>query len=222
MTVKLDQEKVWKLIAIVEIFIAATVIVLNLFLPTLVILGIMAISLLIRKEKIQTLGFKKSNNWLKMMTTILILVIIWTLLQLSLFMPVLNHLTGTTQDLSAFENLKGNLTALLFFLVLTWTLAAFGEEIVYRGYLQTIIGGLFEDTRIAIIFAVGISSVLFGLAHTEQGTIGVVITFMDAIFFSLIKLYYDNNLWAAIIAHGTSNTIGLLWFFFFAPIYGFW
>jgi membrane protease YdiL (CAAX protease family) len=137
-------------------------------------------------------------------------------------MPVLNHLTGTTQDLSAFENLKGDLTALLFFLALTWTLAAFGEEIVYRGYLQTIIRGLFEDTRIAVIFAVGISSVLFGLAHTEQGTIGVIITFMDAIFFSLIKLYYDNNLWAAIIAHGTSNTIGLLWFFFFGPVYGFW
>jgi membrane protease YdiL (CAAX protease family) len=57
-------------------------------------------------------------------------------MHLALFIPVLNHLTGTTQDLSAFENLKGNFGNLLFFLVLTWTLAAFGEEIVYRGYLQ--------------------------------------------------------------------------------------
>ncbi|AFV22802.1 hypothetical protein Mpsy_0591 [Methanolobus psychrophilus R15] len=210
------------MISIVELLIAFTVIVLDMFLSTIVILGIMVISLLIRKEKLQTLGFKKSNDLLKMIITILLLVIIWTLFQLSIFMPLLNHLTGTTQDLSSFENLKGNFNALLFFLVLTWTLAAFGEEIVYRGYLQKIIQGLFEDTRVGVIFAVGLSSVLFGLAHTEQGTTGVIITFLDAIFFSMIKLYHDNSLWAPIIAHGTINTIGLLWFFFFGPIYGFW
>jgi membrane protease YdiL (CAAX protease family) len=67
-----------------------------------------------------------------------------------------------------------------------------------------------------------ISSLLFGLAHTEQGTIGVILTFLDAIFFSLIKMHYDNNLWAAIIAHGASNTIGLVGFFFLGPMYGLW
>ncbi len=111
---------------------------------------------------------------------------------------------------------------MLFFLALTWTLAAFGEEIVYRGYLQKRIRDLFGDTRIGIILAVGISSLLFGLAHTEQGTIGVILTFLDAIFFSLIKMHYDNNLWAAIIAHGASNTIGLVGFFFLGPMYGLW
>lgn len=137
-------------------------------------------------------------------------------------MPVLNHLTGTTQDLSAFKNLKGNFNQLLFFLVLTWTLAAFGEEIVYRGYLQKRILDLFGDTRTGIILAVGISSLLFGLAHTEQGTIAVGLTFLDATFFSLIKIHYDNNLWAAIFAHGASNTIGLVEFFLFRPVYGLW
>ncbi|HML26271.1 MAG TPA: CPBP family intramembrane metalloprotease, partial [Methanomethylovorans sp.] len=194
----------------------------DLFIPTIIILGIIAVSLLIRKEKLQTLGFRKNISWLNMMMTILLLVVIWTLLHLSVFMPVLNHLTGTTQDLSAFENLKGNFNQLLFFLVLTWTLAAFGEEIVYRGYLQKRILDLFGDTRTGIILAVGISSLLFGLAHTEQGTIGVILTFLDAIFFSLIKIHYDNNLWAAIFAHGTSNTIGLVGFFVFGPVYGLW
>ncbi|MGD9780412.1 CPBP family intramembrane glutamic endopeptidase [Methanomethylovorans sp.] len=218
----MDREKVWKLISIVELLIAGTVIVLDLFIPTIIILGIIAVSLLIRKEKLQTLGFRKNISWLNMMMTILVLVVIWTLLHLSVFMPVLNHLTGTTQDLSAFENLKGNFNQLLFFLLLTWTLAAFGEEIVYRGYLQKRILDLFGDTRTGIILAVGISSLLFGLAHTEQGTIGVILTFLDAIFFSLIKIHYDNNLWAAIFAHGTSNTIGLVGFFVFGPVYGLW
>ena len=218
----MDRENVWKLISIVELLIAGTLIVLDLFIPTIIILGIIAVSLLIRKEKLQTLGFRKNSSWLNMMMTILVLVIIWTLLHLSVFMPVLNHLTGTTQDLSAFENLKGNFNQLLFFLVLTWTLAAFGEEIVYRGYLQKRILDLLGDTRTGIILAVGISSLLFGLAHTEQGTIGVILTFLDAIFFSLIKIHYDNNLWAAIFAHGTSNTIGLVGFFVFGPVYGLW
>jgi hypothetical protein len=118
----MDRENVWKLISIVELLIAGTVIVLDLFIPTIIILGIIAVSLLIRKEKLQTLGFRKNISWLNMMMTILVLVIIWTLLHLSVFMPVLNHLTGTTQDLSAFENLKGNFNQLLFFLVLTWHL----------------------------------------------------------------------------------------------------
>lgn len=218
----MDRENVWKLISIVELIVAATVIIMDLFIPTIIILGIIAVSLLIRKEKLQTLGFRKNISWLNMMMTILLLVVIWTLLHLSVFMPVLNHLTGTTQDLSAFENLKGNFNQLLFFLVLTWTLAAFGEEIVYRGYLQKRILDLFGDTRTGIILAVGISSLLFGLAHTEQGTIGVILTFLDAIFFSLIKIHYDNNLWAAIFAHGTSNTIGLVGFFVFGPVYGLW
>jgi len=219
---KLDGENVWKLISIVELLIAGTVIALDLFIPTIIILGIIAVSFLIRKEKLQTLGFRKDSSWLNMMMTILVLVVIWTLLHLSVFMPVLNHLTGTTQDLSAFENLKGNFDQLLFFLVLTWTLASFGEEIVYRGYLQKRILDVFGNTRAGVILAVGISSLLFGIAHTEQGTIGVILTFLDAIFFSLIKIHYDNNLWAAIFAHGTSNTIGLIGVFFLGPMYGLW
>jgi membrane protease YdiL (CAAX protease family) len=194
---------------------------LDLFIPTIIILGIMVISLLIRKEKISSLGFKKTENALKMAMNVLLLVIVWTFLQLALFMPVLNHLTGTTQDLSAFENLKGNMGNLLFFLILTWTLAAFGEEIVYRGYLQKRIYDMFENPRAAIFSGIAVSSLLFGLAHTEQGLIGVTVTTLDAIFFSLLKLKYD-NIWAPVLAHGFSNTIGLTAFFFVGPIYGLW
>lgn len=157
-----------------------------------------------------------------MATTIFLLTVVWTFMHLALFMPVLNHFTGTTQDLSAFENLKGNFGNLLFFLVLTWTLAAFGEEIVYRGYLQKRVCDLLENSKVGIFSGVAISSLLFGIAHTEQGIIGVIITFLDAIFFSLLKLKYENNLWASVLAHGFSNTIGLTAFFFVGPMYGFW
>ena len=137
-------------------------------------------------------------------------------------MPVLNHLTNTTQDISAYENLQGNLGQLLFFLLLTWTLAAFGEEIVYRGYLQRRIGDVLGENSVGILVSIGVSSILFGMAHTEQGVIGVIVTTLDAIFFSALKRKYDNNLWAPILAHGISNTIGLVAFFLVGPITGFW
>ncbi len=47
--------------------------------------------------------------------------------------PLFDWLTGSTQDLSQFENLPGNAAFLIVMLLLNWTLAAFGEEIVYRG-----------------------------------------------------------------------------------------
>ncbi len=212
----------WRTISLIEFITAALVIIFDLFVPTIVILGIAAISLLVRKEKLSALGFKKPENAFRMTINIFLLVIVWTFLHLALFMPVLNHLTGTTQDLSAFENLKGNFGNLLLFLVLTWTLAAFGEEIVYRGYLQRRMCDLFENPWIGVFLGIILSSFLFGLAHTEQGIIGVVLTTLDAIFFSLLKLKYENNLWASVIAHGFSNTIGLIAFFFVGPIYGLW
>ncbi len=218
----MNTNNLWKIIAIVEIIIAAFVIILDLFIPTIVILGIAIISLLVRRESLSALGFKKNAKFLKMALTILVFVVGWQLLELSLVMPLLNHLTGTTQDLSAFENLKGNIGELFIFLALTWTLAAFGEEIVYRGYLQARLSEIFGPGNIGLYLAIGISSILFGIAHTEQGIIGIVLTTLDALFFSWLKRRYDNNLWAAILAHGLSNTIGLVAFFFAGPIYGLW
>jgi uncharacterized protein len=42
------------------------------------------------------------------------------------------------------------------------------------------------------------------------------------VFFSWLKLKFDGNLWAAILAHGFYNSIGVIVFFFTGPIYGLW
>jgi len=218
----MNTKHLWKIIAVIEIILAAVVIILDLFIPTIIILGMIVISLLIRRENMTALGFKKSKNALQMIGMVLFSVIIWQLIQIGLTMPILNHLTGTTQDLSAFADLKGNLSQLSLYLILTWTLAAFGEEMVYRGYLQKRLSAVFGENTIGLILTIGISSLLFGVAHTEQGIIGVVVTTLDALFFSWLKMKYENNLWAAILAHGFSNSIGLIVFYFTGPIYGLW
>ena len=212
----------WTVLAIIEVVLATIVIALDVVVPTFVILALVAVSLAIRREPLSTLGFKKDHHPMRMAARVLAMVVVWSLLQLAVFMPLMNHLTGDRQDLAQFDDIRGNVGLLLGFVVLSWTLAAFGEEIVYRGYLQTRVADVLASPRLGMVMGIAISSILFGLAHTEQGLIGVVVTFLDALFFSAMKLWQRNNLWASVLAHGFNNTIGLIAFFLVGPIYGFW
>src|SRR5215207_5012277 len=85
-------------------------------------------------------------------------------------MPILNRINGEHQDLS--HGAPEGLGALLIFLAVPWTLAAVGEEIVYRGYLPLRISDMFGANTVGILAAVVLSSVLFGLAHTERARLG--------------------------------------------------
>ncbi len=144
-----------------------------------------------------------------------------TLLTLAVLMPVAEHLTGRRQDVSQFAAVHGNVSLLLFLLLMSWTLAALGEEIAYRGYLQTRIRDILPSGRSGLVTAVVLSSVVFGLAHSEQGLVGVLLTTVDAIFFSVLRYRY-RTLWAAILAHGFNNSIGMMAYFIAGPIYGLW
>lgn len=218
----MENKTLWKIITLVELVVAAVVILLDLFIPTLVILGMIFVSLLIRREHIRSLGFKRPQSWSRMVSFAFIGVVFLQLFDVGVVLPIMNRLTGSTIDYSGFANLKDNLGQLVLLLLLSWTLAALGEEIVYRGYIQKLLTNLFGSNLPGTLLMVGISSLLFGFAHTEQGIIGVVVTTVDALFFSWLKLKFGNNLWAAILAHGFYNSIGVLVFYFTGPIYGLW
>jgi membrane protease YdiL (CAAX protease family) len=80
---------------------------------------------------------------------------------------------------------------------------------------------VFGANTAGILTAVVLSSALFGLAHTEQGPIGIILTFLDALFFSFLRWRFK-NLWAAVLGHGFNNTIGLVSFYLVGPMYGLW
>ncbi len=134
----------------------------------------------------------------------------------------MNRLTGTVIDTSAYATLKGNIGQLAVLLAFSWTLAALGEEIAFRGYIQKLLTSLFGINLPGVWLNVILSSLLFGLLHTEQGIIGVVIATLGGLVFSWLKYKYDNNLWAAILGHGFYNSIGVIVFFFTGPITGLW
>lgn len=61
----------------------------------------------------------------------------------------------------------------------------------------------------------------FGLIHTEQGIVGVLVTTIDAVFFSVLRLR-QGTVWAAVLAHGFNNTIGLTAYYLAGPFYAPW
>lgn len=212
----------WKVITIVELAAIVATILFDLFLPTLVLLGLMLISLLARREHISVMGFKRPQSWLGMAGFAFVIALLMQLFDIGVVMPIMNRLTGETIDYSGFASLQGNPGQLLTILALSWTLAAIGEELAYRGYLQRTLGHLFGSSTAGVLLTMAVSSVLFGLAHTEQGLIGVVVTTIDALVFSWLKRRFDDNLWAPILAHGFYNSIGVITFYFTGPIYGLW
>lgn len=215
----IKSKRVLKVLALCEIAAVLLAILFDLLIPAVVILLLAGLSLLLRKEKPSSLGFHKFD-W-RLPLYVLAWAILWTLADVGLFMPLLNRLTGTVQDVSTFTSLQGNIAQLVFFVIMSWTLAAFVEETAFRGFLITRVAGLLKSETAGYVVAAIVSSALFGLIHTEQGIVGVVVSMLDAAFYCFLKWKYK-NLWAAIFAHGFINTIGMVAFFFAGPISGLW
>lgn len=126
----------------------------------------------------------------------------------TVIVPTAVWLAGVPPDLSALVE-PGDTHALWIWLGQAWTLAAFGEEMVFRGYLIRRVGDLAGDTPTGRAIALVTSSVLFGLAHAYQGWSGVIAT--GAIGGILAVLYFSSgrNPWAVIASHAIVNTVAL-------------
>jgi membrane protease YdiL (CAAX protease family) len=122
--------------------------------------------------------------------------------------------TGELPDVSVFRPLVGDEGQLLFWLAVSWTLAAFMEEMVFRGWLLARIAELSRSAPSRwIIGALG-SSVVFGVVHVYQGASGMIATGLAGFVFACVYLAAGRNLWATIIAHGVMDTVGFVMIYF--------
>src|SRR5438094_791081 len=128
--------------------------------------------------------------------------------------PLLVRWLGKQPDLEVFRALTGNLKLTLIFLALTWTLAAFGEEMVYRGYLMNRVADLLNRTRRAWIVSLFAVHIGFGLAHAYQGLTGIIDEGLMGLLLGLIYLRTGRNLAVPIIAHGIGDSIDFVLIFF--------
>jgi hypothetical protein len=175
--------------------------------PYLFLLG--WISLRLRRIQWNQIGFTRYRTWAR---TILIGIACGVGLELfDLFgkQPLLTRLLGKPPDLSNFAAVRGNLKFALVMIALLWILAAFGEELVYRGYLMNRVADLGRGTRIAWIVSILLVSGLFGFAHYAQGLTGIIEEGSDGLILGLIYLACRRNLAVPIVAHGVCDTIDI-------------
>lgn len=121
---------------------------------------------------------------------------------------------GLAPDVSRLDFIKGNLPALVIMLAVSWTTAAFGEEIVFRGFLLNRAAGLDVDIRDWVLVVILGQSILFGLAHAYQGIGGVIVTGVLGLALGVLTVLAQGDLWPAIIVHGLINTVSLTAIYF--------
>ena len=121
---------------------------------------------------------------------------------------------GVEPNYSELKDIRGNLTLLFIFLGLSWTLAAFGEEICFRGFLMNKLAKVFGEGRVGWVAALLLSSVLFGWGHTEQGVSGWIQEGLSGLILGILFLSAKRNLVVPIVAHGVSNTLAFVLIYF--------
>ena len=117
-------------------------------------------------------------------------------------------------DYSRFSVVHGNGKLLLIWLLFIWTIVAFGEEIIGRGFILTRLLVVFERTFNPPFLAIAVSAMIFGSVHFYQGVAGVVDNTCTGIIFGTLYLNQRRNLWSNFFSHGFIDSIVVLIFYF--------
>jgi membrane protease YdiL (CAAX protease family) len=143
------------------------------------------------------IGFARPRSWAATLLAGLLFGAAFKLAMKALVMPLL----GAPPINAAYHHLAGNSAALPGMLYLILVGAAFGEEVLFRGFLFERLGRLLGPSLLAKAAIVLVTAILFGLAHIpEQGVPGM----QQALIVGLVLggIYArTGRLWLPIAAH---------------------
>ena len=177
---------------------------------TIFLLPLVWISLRLRGERWSTIGFARPRRTGRAIAVGAVAGVALELFAVFVTTPWISAFFGVEPDYSDLKEIRGNLALLLVFLALSWTLAAFGEEVTFRGFLMKRVAELFGGSRAAWVVSLLLSSMLFGWGHTEQGVSGWVQEGLSGFLLGVLFLLAGRNLVVPIVAHGVSNTLAFV------------
>ncbi len=201
-----------KAVMAIELTVVTAVVVLNLaaMLNTPLLLLFATFVLWARRSKWREFGLCRPARWSTVILLGLVLGAGLQIFNIHVLEPVLGRLIEEPIDLEPFSYLRGNIPNTLLMLLLVWLLAAFGEEMVYRGYLLKRLTDFLGGGKTAWAFAIVFTSVVFGyLGHRYQGTVGAVEATLVAAGTCGLFVASRKNLWLPIIFHGSYDTVSL-------------
>lgn len=112
-------------------------------------------------------------------------------------------------NLSSLEGIKHDTAEYVITLVIVWVFAAFGEELLFRGYYMKWLARLMKDGNKAWLASGIITSLYFGISHYYQGIAGVISVTLWAFIIAFIFYKRRNSLGLLILIHGIHDTYGL-------------
>lgn len=177
---------------------------------TLYLIPLIWLCLRLRREPWSAIGFARPEHRGRAIGLGVLAGVAMEALAVLVTTPWISRLFNTEPDYSELAAVRGSLPILLLFLTLSWTLAAFGEEIAFRGFLMKRLAQLFGENRGAWAASLVLSSVLFGWGHTEQGVAGWVQEGLSGLLLGVLFLATKRNLVVPIVAHGVSNTVAFV------------
>ncbi len=167
-------------------------------------------SLRLRGLRWRDVGLRIPDRWRRVAAIGMAWGVGMWMLEFFVTMPVLHRALGYWPDLTDFSGIVGNAKLLAVFLALNWILAAFGEEMVWRGYALPRAAQFCGGGTRAWVLALVVVNVAFGLAHLYQGPSGVIQATVGGVLLGVLYVATGRNLVAPILAHGIGNSIDFI------------
>lgn len=159
------------------------------------------------QEPVSFIGIRKPTRPLEFALLVLATVVVSIVLN-GVGQALAAAMFDSTASIDALGTIKGNLPRYLVFLLISWTMAAIGEELLFRGmvmrHLETIFGS--SHPRLAVVILT--QAIIFGLFHSYQGVAGIFGTGGIAIAMGLFFYLSRRTIWTCVLAHGIIDTIG--------------
>ncbi|MGO9481958.1 MAG: type II CAAX prenyl endopeptidase Rce1 family protein, partial [Candidatus Kryptoniota bacterium] len=127
-----------------------------------------SLSLWLRGMSWRDLGLRRAEVWWKITLKALLAAFLIAVVVNLLVEPFVERLINSVANNARVESVRGNLRNLLLWLLAVWTIVAFGEEMIFRGYLMNRIADLVGRSRTGWILSLLGSTLIFGLAHEYQ------------------------------------------------------
>ncbi len=178
--------------------------------PLGVPLALLVVWLAVRRAPLPRLGLARPASWLRELAIGAGLAVALQAFAMLVLVPLLLRLGIEPPDLSRFDDVRGNVPALLVFLAVSWTTAGFGEEVIWRGFVLRRVAHLLGDGRAAWAASIAGSAVVFGLLHAYQGPFGVVMTGFAGLVFAILYKARRCSLWPCIFGHALTDTLAFV------------
>jgi membrane protease YdiL (CAAX protease family) len=156
------------------------------------------------------IGLRMPQSTVRALLWVAVLYALSVLIKVLVIDPLATAAGWPPLNLSRFSELRGNTTLLAGYLLLVWASAAFGEELVFRGFLLTRLEVLLGSGLTATATAVTGQALLFGVAHWYLGLRGVSTAGLIGLSYGIVYVCNGRNLVPLIVAHGLTDSLSLI------------